>query len=197
MKNFIRGLWGGKPTSDERFAPRMPEVDEPANLSAVFDTARAAASGVEPSPPNASGRFVVIVTPGRLLMFHPCPPAGSMPEAQAESMRRLIAPQPRRNIAAIANTTLELLKENPAKTIPFLGMLIGLAYIGHAVWIFEGHPSALEYGCREADVLLVDGGMVPYLQTDWQKVAAASMRRPEIYVHDRAAFQLSRVQLQQ
>jgi hypothetical protein len=58
------------------------------------------------------------------------------------------------------------------------------------VWIFEGHPSALQAGCRDADVLIVDSAMLPVLQTDWQDVAAAAMRNANLLVHDRANFQL-------
>jgi hypothetical protein len=43
------------------------------------------------------------------------------------------------------------------------------------------------------DVLIVDGGMVPHLPSDWQTVAASTMRHREIYVHDRAGFALRRV----
>jgi hypothetical protein len=79
------------------------------------------------------------------------------------------------------------------KAIPFMGMVMGLAYIGHAVWLFEGHSSALAAGCRDADVLLVDGEMVSHLQKDWAQVAASTMRHKEIYVHDRKTFALRRV----
>lgn len=167
----------------------MPEVDVPANLTDVFNQARAAAAGQPPSPPGPQ-RHVVIVTPGRMLMFRPCPPSGSVPEAQVSGIQRMIPPQPPRRIVAIAYTELEALKTDPARTIPFLGMLIGIAYIGHAVWVFEGHSSALADGCRGADVLFVDSGMLPHLQADWTTVAASVMARPEIYVHDRATFGL-------
>ena len=42
----------------------------------------------------------------------------------------------------------------------------------------------------DAEALLVDGGMLPFLPPNWQAVAAAVMRRPEMYVHDRATFRL-------
>jgi hypothetical protein len=90
-------------------------------------------------------------------------------------------------------TELTALQANISKAIPFVGMLLGFAYIGHAVWVFEGHASALADGCHNADVMLVDGGMVPHLPPDWQMVAGSAMRRPEIYIHDRATFRLSRV----
>jgi hypothetical protein len=54
----------------------------------------------------------------------------------------------KRNIAAIAYTELSGLRSDISKTIPFFGILLGFAYIGHAVWIFEGHGSALVAGCR-------------------------------------------------
>ena len=73
----------------------------------------------------------------------------------------------KRNIAVIANTELQAVTKEISKAIPFVGMLMGFAYIGHAVWIFEGHPDALEAGCRDADVLIVDGGMAPFLSKDW------------------------------
>lgn len=179
-------------SNDALFQPRMPEVDQPANLSDVFDKARTAAAGAEPAPRRPE-RHVVIVTPGRLLMFQPCPAPGSMPEEQVAVIKRLIPPERQRNIAAISFTELAAVQANVSKAIPFVGMLLGFAYIGHAVWVFEGHPSALAFGCREADVLLVDGAMVPHLQSDWQAVASNAMRRAEIYVHDRQAFTLRRL----
>lgn len=63
--------------------------------------------------------------------------------------------------------------QSAAQTVPFLGILMGFASIGHSVWIFEGHASALEAGCRDADVLIVDGGMVPHLMEEWEQVAAS------------------------
>jgi hypothetical protein len=51
----------------------------------------------------------------------------------------------------------------------------------------------LQAGCREADLLIVDGGMVPFLSQDWIQVAQGVMRNKEIYVHDRVTFKLNRV----
>ena len=115
-----------------------------------------------------------------------------MPDDQVAAIRKMISPDRQRYVVAIAYTELTAMKTNIAKAIPFLGILLGFAYIGHAVWLFEGHASALEHGCRDADVLLVDGGMVPYLSSDWQAAAARVMRKPEIYVHDRQTYRLTR-----
>ncbi|HEX8890690.1 MAG TPA: hypothetical protein VF779_16185 [Pyrinomonadaceae bacterium] len=170
----------------------MPEVDEPQDIEDVFKNARAVASGVG-LPIGRSGRHVIVVTPGRLLMFQPCPPEGTMAQGQVEPIERMIPSKVKRKIAAIAYTELNALRKDISKTIPFFGILIGFAYIGHAVWVFEGHKSALAAGCRDADVLIVDGAMIPHLQTDWAEVAASVMKRPEIYAHDRATYSLRKV----
>ena len=186
IKQLLGRLWPG----GALFEPRMPEVDTPAQVGEVFAKARTAAAG--DAPDGSAARHIVIVTPGRLLMLQPCPPPGSMPEAQVASIQKLISPQTKRAIAAIAYTELSALRKDLSKTIPFAGILMGFAYIGHAVWVFEGHASALAEGCRDADVLLVDGGMVPHLQSDWYAVATSTMRRPEVYVHDRQTYNLQR-----
>jgi hypothetical protein len=185
-------MWGLRRKDDTVFEPRMPEVDEPATLAATFDRARSTAANGGAIPGDLQQRCLVIVTPGRLLMLQPCPRVGSMPEQQVAGIKKLLPPVPQRNVAVISYTELVALQTDVAKAIPFVGMLLGLAYIGHAVWVFEGHLSALTHGCRHADLLLVDSGMLPHLQPEWQAVASGAMRRPEIYVHDRATFRLSR-----
>jgi hypothetical protein len=170
---------------------RMPDVDEPADIERVFAQARQAARE-QAGEPGQSARQVIIVTPGRMVMVQPCPPAGSMPARQVASIEQMIPSTAKRNVTAIAYTELEALTRSADKAMPFLGIIPGFAYIGHAVWVFEGHPSALAAGCREADVLIVDGAMVPYLQADWTAVASSAMKRPEIYVHDRATYSLGK-----
>lgn len=177
----------------KRDAVRMPEVDEPEDIGAVFDLARRAARGEGEQPPGPPGRHVIIVTPGRMLKFQPCPAPGSMPADKVKPIEQMMPPSVTRNIAAIAFTELAALQKDAGRAIPFLGFLLGFAYIGHTVWVFEGHPSALAAGCREADVLLVDGAMVPHLQSDWAAVAVKAMRRPEILVHDRATYSLKKI----
>ncbi|MDQ3744083.1 MAG: hypothetical protein M3444_06860 [Acidobacteriota bacterium] len=84
--------------------------------------------------------------------------------------------------------------EDKSKAVPFLGILVGLAAIGHTVVVFEGHPSAFESGVRESNVLVVDSGMLPFLQEDWKEVAFRVMRPgAQLFVHDRKTFTLSPV----
>jgi hypothetical protein len=64
--------------------------------------------------------------------------------------------------------------------IPFLGYLMGMAFDGHSVLVFEGHPSALKAGCQNSDLLIVDEAMTDYLQENWVLEASAVMRNPRI-----------------
>jgi hypothetical protein len=179
------------PESPDLFEPQMPEVDQPSQINRVFDQARksAAAEHGEGDP----SRRVVLVTPGRMLMLQPCPPPGSMPANMVTQIERLVSPKVKRKIAVIAYTELKAITAGLQKAIPFFGMLVGMAYIGHSVWIFEGHPSALAAGCKEADVLIVDSGMVPHLPSDWQTLASREAPKLEIYIHDRIDHSVRKV----
>jgi hypothetical protein len=190
-------LFGRKHSGEERdpFEPRMPEVDVPSSLEEVFSQARQAAAGEPPALEGGARRHIVLVTPGRMLMMVPCPSPETMPPQQVAAVENIISPRTPRNIAVIAFTELAAVRADIIRAIPFAGLLMGFVAIGHAVWVFEGHVSALAAGCREADLLIVDGGMAPHLDPGWAGIAAGSLRRPEIYVHDRAAFALRRVKV--
>jgi len=181
-------------TSDngDTFQPRMPQVDEPPNIEKVFDEARKAA-GQEIAPGRDLSRQVVLVTPGRMLMLQPCPPPGSMPPNVVSEMERLISSKVKRKIAVIGYTELKAVTTGLAKAVPFFGLLVGLSYIGHSVWIFEGHPSALAAGCKGADVLIVDSAMVPHLAPDWQTVASSTTPGIQIYAFDRTNHSFRKV----
>ncbi len=174
------------------FKPRMPEVDFPAKLEDIFDKARKVAAE-DTTPAKGKNRNVIVVTPGRMVMLHPCPAPGTMNPQAVESVEKLMPSKTRRNVAVIAYTELKALRADVVKTIPFYGLLTGLAYIGHAVWVFEGHSSALAAGCREAELLIADCEMVPFLAGDWLKTASSVMRRALIFAHDRATFSLRRL----
>jgi hypothetical protein len=173
------------------FEPHMPNVDLRPAIEEVFALARKKASG-EDGP-----RGVVIVRPDRGFLVLPPPPESPGLAANAERMRLVIPSDVKRSIAVIASTGYTM--ANPAappsipdsgRAIPFLGMLIGLSYIGHAVWVFEGQSSAIAAGCKDADLLLVDSAMVPFLANGWDKTAAEVMRNANILVQDRKTFRL-------
>jgi hypothetical protein len=195
-QGFSYNAAGGRlaePTSDDGnlFEPRMPEVDVRPDIEKIFDQARKAAAG-ENTQGQASSRQVALVTPGRMLMLQPCPPAGSMPASVVGHVEKLAPSKVKRKIAVIGYTELKAVTTNLGKAIPFFGLLSGMAYVGHSVWIFEGHPSAMAAGCKDADVLIVDGDMVPHLAPDWKVVAAGVKPTIQIYVHDRATHSLRR-----
>jgi hypothetical protein len=169
----------------------MPDVEERAGLDEYFVTVRRTAAG------KGDGEGLVIVKPDRTLMVLPRLAESAQLESMARSLEKMIPAAVQRNIAAIAFTVFGIGADGVSglaevgKAIPFLGMLVGLAYIGHAVWVFEGHESALEAGCREADVLLVDSAVRPILTAGWDARAASVMRNVNILVHNRATGSLS------
>jgi hypothetical protein len=174
------------------FEPRMPEVDLPKDIHRVFNQARTSAAA-EHAPGKDHSRQVVLVTPGRMLMLQPCPAPGSMPQNMVSQIEQLVSPKVKRKIAVIAYTELPAITKGLSQAIPFFGMLVGMAYIGHSVWVFEGHATALAAGCKDADVLIVDSGMVPHLAVDWRTLAASQAPKVQIYVHDRTNHSLRKV----
>jgi hypothetical protein len=78
--------------------------------------------------------------------------------------------------------------------IPFLGMLVGLCYIGNDVIVFEGHESTIPVACRNVDVVIVDSAIIPLMAADWLERIRAVMNPAnedkEVYVHDRKKFRL-------
>ena len=169
----------------------MLKVDFPPRIEASFERARQAAANAMPG--KANHRCVAVVTPGRMVMLHPCAAPGTMAPTAVALVEKIFSSQTKRQVAVIAYTELAALRADLMKTIPFFGLLTGLAYIGHAVWVFEGHSSALAAGCREAELLIVDGHMMPFLVGDWLVTASKVMRRPLVFAHDRATFSLRRL----
>lgn len=185
----------GKPVNGEQraaqadFTPRMPEVDVPPDLDARFARARRIASG-DGAVPTPHGqvegqRHLIIVTPGRMCMMRPCPRPGSMQDSAVAAIEQIAPSSTPLTIAVIALTELSAVRASLAKAIPFVGYLLGLAYVGHTVVVFEGHASALRAGCRDADLLIVDEAMIPALPRDWLSVAWSVMRAPQALVFGR------------
>jgi hypothetical protein len=172
---------------------RMPDVEERGEMDEYFATVRRTAAG------RGEGEGLVIVKPDRTLMVLPRMAESPQLKKMADDISQIVPPAKPRNIAAIAYTEFEAGPQGVGlaevgRAIPFLGMLVGLSYIGHAVWVFEGHASAIAAGCRDADLLIVDSAMRPLLVDGWDAQAASVMRSVNIVVHSRATFQLSAVQ---
>jgi hypothetical protein len=106
----------------------------------------------------------------------------------AANLDKLIPAATRRNITGIGYTLASALQASHAnQSAPFFAILVGLCQIGHHVWVFEGHASALEAGCRETDVLIIDSAMRPLLAQGWMDTVAAVMRNSNILVFDRTS----------
>ncbi|MFL6335747.1 MAG: hypothetical protein ACJ754_20750 [Pyrinomonadaceae bacterium] len=185
----------GSPRPSDIYEPHMPGVELLSDMDGLFRMARAQLEAGEfPGEEVVQGqRAVAVVTPGRLIMFQPCPPPGSMRGEPLENAKALMPPDPPLKISAVSYTYLEAFMQDETKTkcIPFLGFLLSFAYLGHNVVLFEGHPTAFESGVRDADVLIIDSGMLPFIQEDWYTTALRAMRPgAKIFVHRRQTYTL-------
>jgi hypothetical protein len=156
------------------------------DVTRVFAQAKSLQAAADPS----SRQRVAIVTPDGELSFLDAPQPGTVSEAQVASARRLIPPEPRRIVVAIADTKVSGSIEAINKKIPFIGILTGLAYIGHCIIVFDGQRNRMEEACRGADVLIIDSDVLPKLDQEWYVIATRVMRTPGIYLHDRKAYTL-------
>jgi len=178
-------------TGSDRHDARMPDVVIRADIDEIFATARDAVYRQKVRPGDDSGRRFVIITPDREQLFMPGPPPGSMPSDDVAAIEEIVPSDTPKFIAVIADTSFEDPDDVPdlMSSIPCLGFLVALAYVGHTVWVFEGHPSAYTSGVRDSDMLVVDSRMLPCLQDDWARVAVAHMRQAAtiiIYEAERA-----------
>lgn len=185
----------GSPQPSDIFQPHMPGVNLLADMDALFNTARSELLEAESILENSvkGQHAIAIVTPERRVIYEPCPWPGSLQAEQVGPIKKLMPPAPPLNISAVSYTSVEAFMQDTTKLkcIPFFGFLLGFGYIGHSVVVFEGHPSAFESGVRNSDVLLVDSGMLPFIQNDWVEVALRVMRPgAKILVHDRETLTL-------
>ena len=156
-------------------------------------------------PMKEGEKFVPVITPGRIAFLLP----GFNPSdknAVGNNLGDYILPI-RKNlkITAISYTYMEdfmnasLSVEERlvavVKCIPFIGQVATFTSIhGHSVLVFEGHPSAFEAGVKDSDVLLIDSGMLKFLQDDWAEVAFRCMNpHGKIFIHQREGYKLRSV----
>ena len=114
----------------------LPEVDTHQDLRTVFSKLRQLSAHAE------TGRSVAVVTPGRLIMPVACPPANAVSLQMLEGVRRIAPETPKQQITVIANNNVVAASAFTAREanalIPFLGYLMGMAFDGHTVVVFEG-----------------------------------------------------------
>jgi hypothetical protein len=195
------------------FVPRMPEVQPLPDPSRLFACARRLAVKLEQFGPGDlpdsaalqvllpreewfwGRRALVVVTPGEVIMGFPVGPQGSMSQESIKLWESILPHDPPRNVAVLSYTALPALLADPDRCIPFRGFLLAFTALGHTVWVFEGHPSRLEAGLRDADILLIDGGMIPHLPPNWQHIAGRAMRGRELWIHDRERYLLTQTKV--
>jgi hypothetical protein len=186
----VVGTLVGSPPGDDLFEPHMPQVNLLDDIDGYFAYVKEKASGA-----TDGKRHLAIVTPRRMVMQLEVPAALHPPDAAwAESILGSEAPL---DVSVVSHTYVpasDTTLTQYSRSIPFLGLLLRFAHGGHTVVVFEGHPSAFAAGVRGSSVLLVDSGMVPFLQEDWAELAYSVMRADaRVFVHDRQRYQLSRV----
>jgi hypothetical protein len=141
----------------------------------------------------AQGNLVVVREDGKQLLLPLIRPTAVRPEMVA-AIEQIIPSTTKRNVAVIGDVSWassdEPSLQAASRAIPFWGMLMGFASIGHAVWVFHGSVDLLCVGCKDADALIVDSAALGPLPSDWQAKAAKVMRNPQILVHDRASYKL-------
>jgi hypothetical protein len=182
-------IYDGSPPPADVFQPHMPSVHLLADMDSFFAKVRSNLAAAFPQETGKCG--FAIITPTRDVIGIPWPAPDKMPPDVILSARQLLPPSTRATISVISHTVRSQTIEDLSRCIPFLGYLGAFASIGHSVVVFEGHPSAFESGVRNTDVLLVDSGMLPFIQKDWLEVARKTMLpNSKILLHDRETYTL-------
>ena len=148
----------------------------------------------------AADRKLVILRPDGKQLSVPAMAREAAPPEQIAAIERMLPSSVQRKIAVLGETSWALSQQpsiqEAGKAIPFFGMLMGFAAIGHAVWIFDPGTSAVfAEGCKEADIVIVDSEKLTKLPPNWQALATPGERKPQILVHDRATFQLKKLSM--
>lgn len=144
---------------------------------------------------RAAQRQLVVVRPDGRTLVMPAMEKASAPAAAVAAVERMLPPSTTRNVAAIGDTSWSTAEKpnlrEAGQAIPFFGLLMGFAAIGHAVWVFDtASIVALLAGCAQADLAIIDSARLQAFPAGWQAQVAAVMRTPQIVVHDRATNQL-------
>lgn len=122
-----------------------------------------------------------MITPGRNVKSSPSlPPKKELHPDFAAELESLAPANEQWLIIAIGMTDYDAIRSNTYKSVPFVSILEGLAQLGHAVILFEGHESALSEVCDNADLLILDAEMIPHLNKDWIRKSVDVMRNEYI-----------------
>ena len=178
--------------ADRRLPVRLSSKPD---FSDAIAPASAAAQAFATIRQRAAQRQLVVVRPDGRPMVLPALDKSAAPSEAIAAMERLLPSSEPRNVAAVGDTSWTLAEkpsvQEAGKAIPFFGLLMGLASIGHAVWIFGGTTiPVLTEGCRDADLAIIDSARLESFPDGWHSHVMSTMRRPQILVHDRATQKL-------
>lgn len=185
----------------------MPQVDNKsdAELADIFKNAREAVAEGTPEEP-----LIGILTPGRFLLTLGGVPRSKIDTQQQTMLNNITGDDSPKTVAVIAMTDIIGQNQQPQKSgmfgslrrafggngeqtkfsprneaikkIPFLGYLFALSGVGHNIVAFEGHSSALQIGCKDVDLVLIDGAMVDHLQKDWNAIITNAIKPEGVIV---------------
>jgi hypothetical protein len=173
--------------------PNMPTVSPHRDIRRCLADARRISAGARGT------RWVVIIAPDGTLVNVPAPTHAD--PSLLRDVRRALAPEdePLTDLV-ITSINCTTGAQRRARSfyrmlplVPNLSYLVGAACLGNTVVAFEGHPNDFAAGCVDADMLLIDGGMIPFLSPDWAMVALGALRQPRVICFGRDG-RMSRVQ---
>ena len=165
----------------------MPTISPRRDIRRCFADARRLSAG------SRAHRWVVIIAADGTLVNVPVPEKENADQSLLRDTRVALAPGGEcvtglaitaiictagvRQRARSVTKMLEL--------IPNLSYLIGAACLGNNVVAFEGAPGDFAIGCVDADLLILDDGMIPFLQHDWAITAVNALRQPRVLLFGR------------
>lgn len=166
----------------EMIPAQMPAVSPRRDIRRCFAQARGLSVGAQGT------RRVVIIAPDGKLVLVPVPSPEEADQSLLRDVRTALAPQhePTTNLVITAiNSTSGVQRRGDSffkllALIPNLSYLVGAACLGNSVVAFEGHADSFAAGCEGADMLVIDGGMIPLLRPDWAAIALKLLRQPRI-----------------
>jgi hypothetical protein len=175
---------------DDPLAPRMPDVDIHTDVAGLFADVRAKVSWYRFSNEQKAGRPCVgIISPDRTISFLAAPASAELPQELVDANKACIPHTKPLNITAVSFTGLR--PPGEIKRMTFICCLLPFASIGHSIVVFEGHVSGFEAALKDADVLVIDSGMLPFLQSNWFEVARGVFRdKGRIRMFDRKTMRL-------
>jgi len=169
------------------FEPRMPDVDVHPDIAGLFAQVRTRLSWNRSSKELKA--CIGIVSPDRTVSLLALPASVEMPQKLVDQNKAYIPHTKPLNITAVSFTGLRPPSE--FQLLPFVASLLPFAFIGHSIVVFEGHESGFKEALKDADVLVIDSGMLPFLLSNWFEVARGVFRdKGRIRMFDRKTMYL-------